>query len=88
VDCFTAPGANCTIGGDATTCYCGSSGTGCFTTTGAANGVCKSQVEAAAKTSDPAQIATQFTSPASPLGRAVNLTGCRGALCSVECSVF
>ena len=32
-------------------------------------------------------IRAQFTSPASPLGRAVNLLGCQGSFCTTECSV-
>ncbi len=92
--CFAAathPGnviaGHCTVGGDASRCFCGNSAAACFATAGAANGPCVAQVQAAAKTQDPTMIRPLFTSPASPLGRAVNLMGCQGGLCSAECQV-
>ncbi|HUO38168.1 MAG TPA: hypothetical protein VMU34_10140 [Mycobacterium sp.] len=93
--CFAAathPGntvvpGHCTVSGDATKCFCGNSASACFATAGAANGPCVAQVQAAAKTMDPTLIRPLFTSPASPLGRAVNLMGCQGGLCSTECQV-
>jgi hypothetical protein len=45
------------------------------------------QVRAAAKSTNPATIQTQFTSAASPLGRATNLLICRGELCASECGL-
>ena len=45
------------------------------------------QVIAAAKSSDPTVIKTKFISPTSPLGRATNLTTCRGSFCSAECGI-
>jgi hypothetical protein len=77
----------CTVSGDANRCFCGNSGSACFATAGAANGPCTAEVIAAAKTPDPAMIRSQFTSPASPLGRAVNLLGCQGSFCAMECSI-
>jgi len=92
--CFAAaahPGnviaGHCTVGGDASRCFCGTSAGACFATAGAANGPCVAEVQAAAKTTDPTMIRPLFTSPASPLGRAVNLMGCQGGLCSAECQV-
>lgn len=85
VACFSAFG--CTISGDASRCFCGNSGAACFAIPGAASGPCVNEVVAAAKTSDPPAIRPQFTSITSPLGRAVNLMGCRGAFCPVECAV-
>jgi hypothetical protein len=85
VACFNAFG--CTVGGDAVRCFCGNTAAACFAVTGAANGPCVNEVAAAAKTSNPVEIRQQFTQPASPLGRAVNLTACRGVFCPTECAV-
>jgi hypothetical protein len=87
VNCFAANAATCTSSGDPTECYCGTSGAQCFVFPSAANGPCATQVIAAAKTTSPPAILTQFTNPASPLGRAVNLTVCRGSFCSPECMI-
>jgi hypothetical protein len=86
VDCMTAHAATCSDLGDPTNCYCGTSGSACFTMAGAANGPCVAEVLAAAGTQVPGSVIVQFTSPASPLGRAVNLTTCRGGFCSAECA--
>jgi len=56
-------------------------------TEGAANGPCVAEVIAAAKTSAPAAIYAQFVAANSPVGRAVNVTACRGAFCPQECDV-
>jgi hypothetical protein len=85
VSCFSA--SRCTIGGDATHCFCGSAAAACFAVTGAASGPCVNEVMAAAKSSDLDDIRSRFVSATFPLGRAVNLMGCRGAFCSVECAV-
>jgi len=77
----------CTSMGDATSCFCGTAGGACFMTEGAANGPCATEVIAAAKTSAPAAIYAQFVAPTSPVGRAVNVTACRGSFCSQECDV-
>ena len=80
---------DCTVSGDPTRCFCGKSDViaACYAVPGAANGPCVAAVVAAAKKNDLAMIKAQFTSPASPLGRAVNLLNCRGSFCSSECSV-
>jgi hypothetical protein len=83
--CFAAN--NCTSSGDANHCFCGTSGSACYTTDGAANGPCVAQVFAAAKTTTAASIKGEFTSSTSPLGRAVNLLGCQGSVCGSECAV-
>src|SRR5262249_26135212 len=60
---------------DAQACYCGTaSDLGCLT--GAANGACKAQSEPAAGTTDPGTIASLFTDPSSPVGRADNEITC------------
>lgn len=87
VACFAANAATCTSMGDATNCFCGTSGNSCFATPGAANGPCVGPVAAAAKSPNPTMIQGQFTSPASPLGRAVNLVTCWSSFCSAECSI-
>lgn len=85
--CFASPTNQCTIGGDATNCFCGTSGAKCFATPGLANGPCVAQVFAAAKSMDPPTIHTVFTSAVTAIGRAVNLLGCQGVLCQMECSI-
>jgi hypothetical protein len=58
------------------TCYCGTaSGAGCLTA-GAANGVCKSQLERSLETTDPATIATSFGDDTRGGGRAMLLVTC------------
>jgi hypothetical protein len=86
--CIEDNASACTDGGDPTRCFCGTAGSAgtCFTTAGAANGVCAAQFLAAAKTSDPVQIQARFVAPAFPIGRAVNLSLCIGSLCPSECS--
>jgi len=85
--CYAANSAICTTAGDPTNCFCGTNPLTCFSTVGAANGPCSAQVIAAAKTTDPTQIKMQFISPTSPLGRATNLTTCRGSFCPAECAI-
>jgi hypothetical protein len=41
-------------------------------------------VVAAAKSADPGTIKLRFVDPAFPLGRAVNLTSCRGSFCGAD----
>jgi hypothetical protein len=84
--CIQQNAATCTSGGDATNCFCGTSGGTCFTTAGAANGPCAQQYIAASKTTDPIQIQARFVSPNFPSGRAGNLSACQGALCP-ECAI-
>jgi hypothetical protein len=56
-----------------------------------ANGPCLEVVTTAARltaaTYDAATIKQRFVDPSFPLGRAVNLTSCRGTFCNLECSV-
>jgi len=89
--CIAANASSCTSAGDPTVCFCGTASTTagglCFAVKGAANGPCASLFIAAAKTDDPAQIQARFSSPNFPLGRAVNLSSCRGALCTDECGI-
>jgi hypothetical protein len=59
----------------------------CFAVKGTANGPCVNQFIAAAKTDDPTLIQPRLISPNFPIGRAVNLTSCRGALCTDECGI-
>lgn len=87
--CFAAHASTCTTAGDPTACFCGASlaaGT-CFSVAGAASGPCAAQVIAAAKSPTPSTIKSLFVSPASPLGRAVNLSSCRGSFCTAECAI-
>ncbi len=83
-ECFTK--SKCTVSGAANRCFCGTSTMTCYSVPGAANGPCVAEVFAAAKKTDLNTVKSLFTSPASPLGRAVNLLGCRG-LCPAECGV-
>ncbi len=86
VQCFSKN--KCTTTGDPNRCFCGNAASSmCYAVPGAANGPCVAEVFAAAKKTDVTMIKGLFTSPASPLGRAVNLLGCRGGLCSAECSI-
>jgi hypothetical protein len=92
--CFTTPSNACVTQGDPLKCWCGSNPTTCVTSNNdptKANGVCLSAVIAAARltpaTYDAATIKQRFVDPSYPLGRAVNLTSCRGSFCNVECSV-
>jgi hypothetical protein len=86
------PGA-CTNGGDPTKCWCGTNPTTCLTDAAAANGPCRDAVVAAAKSADPGTINLRFVDPNFPLGRAVNLSSCRGSFCGTppngndECGV-
>jgi hypothetical protein len=85
VQCFSKN--NCAVGGDPNRCFCGNAGSMCYSVPGAANGPCVAEVFGAAKKSDVTMVKALFTSPASPLGRAVNLLGCRGGLCMSECNL-
>jgi len=85
--CYAANSDSCTTAGDPTNCFCGSNPLTCFSVPGAANGPCTAPVIAAAKTSDPTKIKPLFISPMSPLGRATNLTTCRGSFCADDCHI-
>jgi hypothetical protein len=83
--CIARNAPACVMSGDATVCFCGTSGQLCFAQKGKANGVCAAEVIAAAKTDDPAVILDRFISAKFPIGRAINLSACRGAFCATEC---
>lgn len=69
-----------------TECYCGTAGL--FTCLfGGANGPCRSQVEAAARSADPLDIQARSTDANYPLGRANALATCALAQCSTECGL-
>ena len=95
VACYANPpgGTPCTISGDPTNCFCGTSGGGCFSAsaTTPANGPCTAVAYAAVKLpatqASAPTVQAQFYSPGSPLGRAGNLTTCRGSYCAGECSI-
>lgn len=71
--------------GDPTGCFCGTSGEGCFKVAGDAKGPCVAEVLAAGETDNPAMLLDRFVSRDVPLGRAVNLSVCRGNFCTTEC---
>jgi Dictyostelium (slime mold) repeat len=79
VSCATTTG--CAATGDGQSCYCGTAEIGPCLAPGGANGQCKAQIEVAGKTTDPQLLGERFTDPAFPLGRALNLFGCRAAFC-------
>jgi hypothetical protein len=92
--CFVTPANACVTQGDPLKCWCGSNPTTCVTSNAdptKANGPCLSAIIAAARltpaTYDAATIKQRFVDPSFPLGRAVNLTSCRGSFCNAECSV-
>jgi hypothetical protein len=87
VACIARNGPSCVMSGDATVCFCGTSNQLCFSQKGKANGPCVAEMVAAAKTDDPATILNRLVSPLFPIGRAVNLTACRGGLCGMECGL-
>ena len=88
--CFVNPANSCVTQGDPLKCWCGTTTDTCPTDNSGstqANGPCLAQVFAAAKTTDAPTIFQRLVDPAYPLGRAVNLTLCRGSFCPLECSV-
>jgi len=92
--CFVTPAFACVTQGDPLKCWCGTNPTTCVTSNAAptkANGPCLDLVTTAARltpaTYDAATIKQRFVDPSFPLGRAVNLTSCRGSFCNLECSV-
>lgn len=84
--CIGTNASTCVSSGDPTGCFCGTVGGDCFST-GVADGVCAPQFRAAAKTTVPATILERFVSPVFPIGRAVNMTACRGNFCGSECGL-
>ena len=92
--CFVNPANACEKQGDVLSCWCGSNPDTCQTDNAPptkANGPCLDLVAAAAKLDggiyDASSIIQRFVDQDFPLGRAVNLTICRGSYCSLECSV-
>jgi len=89
--CFVNPASQClkkNNQGDAIPCWCGNNMTTCWNSNEPpkqANGPCVKQVFAAAATSDAATIRARLVDPAYPLGRAINLSSCRGSFCAREC---
>jgi hypothetical protein len=76
--------------GDPLPCWCGTNLITCATANtppSQANGPCRQQVFAAAKTTDAPTINAHFVDPTLPLGAAVNLAICRGSFCPTECSI-
>jgi hypothetical protein len=89
------PVGSCNVGGDTTSCYCGTRPATCDQA-GQANGPCATQVTAAAgrnvrtKTTDsptPAQVLTRFGDTDYAIGRATSVQAFAGAFCSAECGV-
>ncbi|MES1205401.1 MAG: hypothetical protein ABUS79_05640 [Pseudomonadota bacterium] len=72
----------CTLGGDPTNCFCGTSGPACSS---APTGVCLPEIQAAAKSTVPGEILSRFVSADFPIGHAVNLYTCRLGVCPSEC---
>jgi hypothetical protein len=92
--CFVNPANHCTVQGSPLECWCGSNSDTCLTDDSGptqANGPCLQQVTAGAgltaTTYSATTIRLRLADPDFPLGRAVNLTNCRGIYCSAECAV-
>lgn len=89
--CFVNPASQClkkNNQGDAIPCWCGSNMTTCWNSNEPpkqANGPCVKEVFAAAASTDAATIRARLVDPAYPLGRAINLSSCRGSFCAREC---
>jgi hypothetical protein len=88
-----ATGTTCNIGGDVTSCFCGTNLATCEQT-GRPNGPCVAEFTAAARrnvvtmaTDSPtaAQVMARQADPSYALGRAANIHGTAGAFCPVEC---
>lgn len=69
-------------------CWCGTADSAtCVNPPTQENGPCMKQVQAAAKSTDPATIRLRFTDPSFPVGGASNLANCRGGSCASECGL-
>ncbi len=67
-------------------CFCGTAeDVPCLS--GAANGVCKAMAEAAAKSTNPSQVAARFSDGDFPIKSAVNQIACDLAKCPTECQM-
>ena len=87
------PTGLCNVGGDVTTCFCGTNVATCDT---APNGPCLAQETAAASRNvmtmmtdpvpaTPPQVQARVGDPVYALGRAGNIQTIAGAFCAVEC---
>jgi len=88
--CFNDPANKCVTQGDSLRCWCGTNPTTCVTANEPptqANGKCRDLVFEGGRSSDAPTIRHRFVDPVFPLGRAVNLTLCRGTFCATECNV-
>lgn len=88
--CFNEPTNACVTQGDSLKCWCGTNPTTCVTSNTPptqANGKCRDLVFEGARSTDAATIRHRFVDAAFPLGRAVNLTLCRGTFCAAECKI-
>jgi len=81
--CFRSCKDKGPLGDDPQKCWCGSaSEADCYSVDSAANGPCLKEVQAAAESKSAADIRLRRINPNYPLGRAWNLTSCRGQFCS------
>jgi hypothetical protein len=84
-----ARATTCTRSGDSQACLCGTADDiPCLT--GQGNGPCRAQIEAAAETADPTEVASRFTFDPTlmdyAIGRATTLNQCDGDNCSQPCT--
>ena len=86
-------GTSCNLGGDVTTCFCGTNQATCDQA-GQPNGPCVAQATAAAgrnvvtgvtDSPTPAQVLARQGDPAYALGRAANIHGIAALFCTAEC---
>jgi hypothetical protein len=82
--CIYSSGCGAKAGLVFTNCYCGTSGSAC-TTPGAANGPCKSQLEAALDTTSPLAISTNIGDPSFGGGVAQVRVACDKTQCASAC---
>ena len=71
-------------------CYCGTAGAACFLASGAANGSCRAEVEAALETTDPAALLGRFdgADPRYPVFAALrDLLACEKTECNSGCVI-
>jgi hypothetical protein len=73
--------------GDLEQCYCGDQKlTDCLTLPGAARGPCKSEIETAARTTNPMDVGQRVTDLKYPAGWAFFLLQCDNTMCASECA--
>lgn len=71
-------------------CYCGSAGEGCFDSSGAANGSCQAEIEAALESTDALLLFQRMggSDPDYPIFQTVDeLLTCEGVVCATQCVV-